>query len=69
MYAVGAILSLPANKRSSIQAVVLIALTSGLQVEACASKACLNIASVIGIRAKKTGITPVFLCLLVPSFS
>ena len=44
MCAVGAILSLPANKRSSIQVVVLIDSISALQVEAYASKSCLGTA-------------------------
>jgi len=54
MCAVGAILSLPANKRSLIQVVVLIDSTSALQVEAYASKSCLGTADPKSIREKKS---------------
>ncbi len=53
MSVVGAILSLQANKRSLIRAVVLIGSTSALQAEACASKLCLHIATAKGIRESK----------------
>ena len=54
MCAVGAILSLPANKRSLTQAVALIDSTSVLQVEAYASKSCLGTADPNSIREKKS---------------
>ena len=54
MCAVGAIRSLPANKRSLTQAVALIDSTSALQVEAYASKSCLGTADPKSIREKKS---------------